>query len=167
MLLVRSYHRQIRAAAACGSAAQPSDERGQDRGGLRRLRALFRFGRHAGPSALGGADGISAAMLRVGLLHRRVDCDAEGSRHGARHDHHNYWLFLQSVRICSRRSIPPPPITKRVNIARSKLSPVYRNCFSTSSNQSGRFSTSRGLLPSGGPMMPSCCIMSRMRAARP
>lgn len=82
---MRSYHRQIRAAAACGSAAQPSDERGQDRGGLRRLRALFRFGRHAGPSALGGADGISAAMLRVGLLHRRVDCYAEGSRHGARH----------------------------------------------------------------------------------
>ncbi len=27
--------------------------------------------------------------------------------------------------------------------------------------------TSRGLLPSGGPMMPSRCMQSRMRAARP
>lgn len=43
----------------------------------------------------------------------------------------------------------------------------YRNWLSTSSSQSGRLSTSRGLLPSGGPMMPSCCIMSRIRAARP
>jgi len=43
----------------------------------------------------------------------------------------------------------------------------YRNWSSTSRSQSGRFSTSRGLLPSGGPMMPSRCIMSRMRAARP
>ena len=49
---------------------------------------------------------------------------------------------------------------------RRNLSP-YRSVPSTSLNQSGRFSTSRGLLPSGGPMMPSRCIMSRMRAARP
>jgi hypothetical protein len=38
---------------------------------------------------------------------------------------------------------------------------------STSSSQPGRFSTSLGLLPSGGPMMPSRCMQSRMRAARP
>ena len=41
----------------------------------------------------------------------------------------------------------------------------YRN--STSCSQSGRLRTSRGLLPSGGPMMPSRCMQSRMRAARP
>ena len=47
---------------------------------------------------------------------------------------------------------------------------AHRNCpyrSSPSSIHSGRLSTSRGLLPSGGPMMPSFCIMSRMRAARP
>jgi hypothetical protein len=38
---------------------------------------------------------------------------------------------------------------------------------STSWSQSGRFNTSRGLLPSGGPIIPSRCIISRMRAARP
>jgi hypothetical protein len=38
---------------------------------------------------------------------------------------------------------------------------------STSSSQPGRFSTSLGLLPSGGPMMPSRCMQSRIRAARP
>jgi hypothetical protein len=37
----------------------------------------------------------------------------------------------------------------------------------TSFSQSGRFNTSLGLLPSGGPMMPSLYIMSKMRAARP
>jgi len=37
----------------------------------------------------------------------------------------------------------------------------------TASSHSGRLSTSRGLLPSTGPMMPSRCIMSRIRAARP
>jgi len=35
------------------------------------------------------------------------------------------------------------------------------------SSQSGRRKMSLGLEPSGGPMMPSCCIWSRMRAARP
>lgn len=44
---------------------------------------------------------------------------------------------------------------------------AHRGWFSISRSQSGRFNTSRGLLPSGGPMMPSRCIMSRMRAARP
>src|ERR1019366_139742 len=38
---------------------------------------------------------------------------------------------------------------------------------STSWSQSGRLRTSRGLLPSGGPMMPSRCMQSSMRAARP
>jgi len=45
--------------------------------------------------------------------------------------------------------------------------PVYRTRSSTSVNHSGRFKTSRGFEPSGGPMMPSRCIVSRMRAARP
>ena len=42
-----------------------------------------------------------------------------------------------------------------------------RKAVSTSSSQSGRRSTSRGRLPSGGPITPSRCIMSRIRAARP
>jgi len=45
--------------------------------------------------------------------------------------------------------------------------PYHLNWFSISSSQSGRLSTSRGRLPSGGPMMPSRCIISRIRAARP
>ncbi len=85
MLLVRSYNRQVRTAAACGSSAQPSDERSQNRGSLRRLRALLQFGCHAGASALGGADSVSDAVLRVDFVHRRLDRDAERSRHGARH----------------------------------------------------------------------------------
>src|ERR1039458_9821839 len=43
----------------------------------------------------------------------------------------------------------------------------HLNHRTSSVNQSGRLSTSRGLLPSGGPMMPSRCIISRIRAARP
>ena len=60
--------------------------------------------------------------------------------------------------------MPKDPVTAAGHACPSRTSAAG---FSTSSNQSGRFSTSRGLLPSGGPMMPSCCIMSRMRAARP
>src|SRR5690242_10048613 len=43
----------------------------------------------------------------------------------------------------------------------------YRSDSSTSCSQSGRLSTSRGFEPSGALMMPSRCIMSSKRAARP
>ncbi len=62
------------------------------------------------------------------------------------------------------------PIARRV-ICRVRAGSDCRDqtdyTWSTSRSQSGRFSTSRGLLPSGGPMMPSRYIMSSMRAARP
>ena len=50
---------------------------------------------------------------------------------------------------------------------RSLAEAIYRTESSTSRSQSGRFNTSRGLLPSGGPIIPSRCIISKMRAARP
>jgi hypothetical protein len=57
---------------------------------------------------------------------------------------------------------------KAVATQQSEASPLpYFGVLSTSSSQSGRLSTSRGRGPSGGPMIPSRSMASRMRAARP
>ena len=55
----------------------------------------------------------------------------------------------------------------RKKLRSQNCAPTSTYLTSTSFSQSGRFKTSRGLLPSGGPMMPSRCIISNMRAARP
>jgi hypothetical protein len=59
---------------------------------------------------------------------------------------------------------PPHPVRVRSRLPESRSGHFT---VSTSRSQSDRFSTSRGLLPSGGPIMPSRCIMSSIRAARP
>ena len=72
-----------------------------------------------------------------------------------------------------KQSTDGPPgknCTRRVHRSKSSalaLAPHSILSRSISSIQSGRLRTSRGLLPSGGPMIPSRCITSRMRAARP
>jgi hypothetical protein len=69
------------------------------------------------------------------------DADRRAAR-GCNQD--DLWPLVHCIRLCS-----------------------YRTESSTSRNQSGRFKTSRGLLPSGGPTIPSRCIISKIRAARP
>ena len=63
----------------------------------------FGVGRDAGASSVGGADGVSHAVLRPGVVHRRLDRDAERSSDGsgarARHElAHLVLYFLQPIR---------------------------------------------------------------------
>ena len=60
-----------------GEAVTARDRGQEDRGRLRRIRRVFRYGRDAGAAYLDGT-GSDSARARPDHLHRRVDYSAEG-----------------------------------------------------------------------------------------